>query len=303
MYRGSGPAEETERVRWIFRAFIQYRSELRIARLLNDKGVFTPDGKPWSRDAIHSILTNEKYIGHNFWNKTCRKLSQRQTRNPSHMWIRGLNSHAPIVDQKIFQEVQAIISAQRPISDAAYLALLQQLYDENGLLSHAIIKKSNLVHKRAYLNRFKNLESVYQLINRMPPTWHLRGRVSSFARIRVVEIKKLIKGIQDLGGEASLDPKTFFIKINNEITVWFAVAPYSPRSGRAPQRVKFNKSTEIDLTIVARLDVTNKLVRDYFVLPDCHKKYSHLSLSEAVTATLEPYRSDTLQSFFEMNAR
>src|SRR5262245_39097777 len=59
-----GPKEEVESVRWIYRRFVEEGlSERQIADLLNRDGVLSSEGSSWTRGRVHSILTNEKYIG------------------------------------------------------------------------------------------------------------------------------------------------------------------------------------------------------------------------------------------------
>ena len=38
-----------------------------IARVLNEEGIASSRGKPWSKTSVHSILTNEVYTGTLLW--------------------------------------------------------------------------------------------------------------------------------------------------------------------------------------------------------------------------------------------
>src|SRR5215471_3723012 len=59
-----GPAEEVETVRWIYRSFVEEgKTEREIARILNQQGLQTDLGHPWTRGTVHQILINEKYVG------------------------------------------------------------------------------------------------------------------------------------------------------------------------------------------------------------------------------------------------
>jgi len=75
-----GPPKEVEIVRWVFHAFVRERkSDAEIARLLNDRGITNPYGRPWSSYTIRFMLKNEKYIGNHVWNRQSRKLKQTVT--------------------------------------------------------------------------------------------------------------------------------------------------------------------------------------------------------------------------------
>src|SRR5436190_3131932 len=77
-----GPAEEIEIVRWIYRSFVsEKRTEREIADALNERGLLTDLGRPWTRGSVHQILINEKYIGNNVWNCASFKLKRKRIHN------------------------------------------------------------------------------------------------------------------------------------------------------------------------------------------------------------------------------
>ena len=56
-----GPEEEVETVRWMFRQFVDGgKVESEIAAQLNERGIATDLGQPWTRGTVHQVLTNEK---------------------------------------------------------------------------------------------------------------------------------------------------------------------------------------------------------------------------------------------------
>jgi len=59
-----GPTGSRSVVRRMFQMFVAgQRSEFEIARVLNSEGCLTDRGFAWSSRTVHSILTNEKYLG------------------------------------------------------------------------------------------------------------------------------------------------------------------------------------------------------------------------------------------------
>ena len=96
-----GPAEEIENVRWIYRAFVDNRlSESQIAALLNQRSVKTDCDRAWTRGTVREILINEKYIGHNVYNRRSFKLKKQHVKNPPDQWVRKENAFAPIVEEQ-----------------------------------------------------------------------------------------------------------------------------------------------------------------------------------------------------------
>lgn len=114
-----GPDAEVEAVRFIYDRFLKHgRSEAEIALELNQRGVLTDWERPWTRATIHQVLTNEKYIGNNVYNRRSFKLKRKRVANGPEMWIRSDGAFEAIVDAKKFHKVQAIIASRnRRFSD------------------------------------------------------------------------------------------------------------------------------------------------------------------------------------------
>ena len=78
-----GPADEIEVVKNVYDRFTRdRRTEREIAAWLNERGVVTDFGRPWTRAAIHELLTNPKYAGANVYNRRSFKLKRKRINNP-----------------------------------------------------------------------------------------------------------------------------------------------------------------------------------------------------------------------------
>jgi DNA invertase Pin-like site-specific DNA recombinase len=107
---GPGPPEEVEVVRRLYRMFVvQRRSEGEIAAILNGEGLTTDTGRPWTRGTVHQVLTNEKYVGNNVFNRVSNKLKARRVLNPPDMWVRADRAFPAIVEPDFFEAAQRII--------------------------------------------------------------------------------------------------------------------------------------------------------------------------------------------------
>src|SRR5260370_31766541 len=83
-----GPTEEIEHVHRIYSMFVEEgKSEREIATLLNQQRILSDFGRPWTRASIHQILTNEKYIGNNVFNRVSYKRNQRRAVNRPETWV------------------------------------------------------------------------------------------------------------------------------------------------------------------------------------------------------------------------
>jgi DNA invertase Pin-like site-specific DNA recombinase len=92
-----GPDHEIRTVRRMYHLFVDGHSEQEIAETLNAEGLRTDRSRSWTRGTVHQVLTNEKYVGDNVYNRTSFKLKKRRVRNPPDMWIRANGAFAPIV--------------------------------------------------------------------------------------------------------------------------------------------------------------------------------------------------------------
>ncbi len=133
--------KEADIVRRIFREFARGTSPRAIARRLNEDGVSTPSGKPWTDSAIRGhqkrgtgIINNELYIGRLVWNRqrfiknpdTGRRVARI---NPPEDWIVTEVPELRIVDEALWQEAKA---RQKALSEK-YSAIVAASSAVNGL--------------------------------------------------------------------------------------------------------------------------------------------------------------------------
>lgn len=129
-----GPPEEVETVRRLYRLFVlQRRNESEIAAALNAEGVVTDLGRPWTRAVVHQVLTNEKYVGNNVYNRISYKLKAHRTVNPPEHWVRADGVFEGIVEQDFFDAAQRIIQDRaKRFSDQDLLDHLSSLLTSKG---------------------------------------------------------------------------------------------------------------------------------------------------------------------------
>ena len=95
----------------------------------------TDRGRPWTRGTVHQVLTNEKYIGNNVYNRVSFKLKKKRVGNPPDMWVRRDGAFEPIVSPEDFYTAQGIILARaRRLTDDEMLERLRGLLAKHSLL-------------------------------------------------------------------------------------------------------------------------------------------------------------------------
>jgi hypothetical protein len=92
---------------------------------------------------VRELLTNEKYIGNNIFNRTSFKLQKKRVTNPPDMWVRAVGVFPAIVDKDLFAAAQTIMAERyQRLSDGEMLERLNGLYERRGLLSSLIIDEA-----------------------------------------------------------------------------------------------------------------------------------------------------------------
>jgi hypothetical protein len=166
-----GPEEEQRVVQRMYEMFVNKgRPEREIAEVLNAEGHRTDLDRPWTRATVHQVLTNEKYIGNNVFNKVSFKLKQRRVVNPRDMWIRAEGAYPAVVDKALFLRAREIVDARsRHFTDEELLDALRAILKRQGTLSGLIIDEENdLPSSSAYRSRFGSLLRAYRLIGYEP---------------------------------------------------------------------------------------------------------------------------------------
>lgn len=93
-----GPESEVRIVNLIYNWFIdESLDEYEIAARLNGMHVRTDLDREWTRATVREVLTNEKYIGNNVYNRVSFKLKKMRVTNTPDMWIRKEGAFQGIV--------------------------------------------------------------------------------------------------------------------------------------------------------------------------------------------------------------
>lgn len=303
-----GPPDEVEVVRRIYRLFVlQLQSEADIAALLNQEGIPGESGRPWTRGIIHQILTNEKYIGHNIYNRISFKLKQKRIVNPPSMWVRGDNAFEAVVEADFFAAAKRIIDQRsRRFSDEEMLDRLTNLLSEKGHLSGLVIDEvDDMPSSSAYRSRFGSLLHAYKLVGYKPRRDFEYVEINRALRTLFPEIlADTIASIENIGGHVDFDGMTDVLTINGEFTVSIVIARcLRTPSGLLRWKIRFDTGLRPDLTIAIRMDEENRNILDYYVLPMIDMSESKVRLCEDNGIHLDAYRFETLDVLFRLSER
>jgi site-specific DNA recombinase len=101
-----------EEASWVHKMadwFLNGSGTLHIAKKLNENNVLTKNGGRWSAKAVRNFLeNNQMLVGNLVWNKQQRK-GKKTIQNPPTEWVIVHNTHPPILEPAIFNEIQTKI--------------------------------------------------------------------------------------------------------------------------------------------------------------------------------------------------
>jgi DNA invertase Pin-like site-specific DNA recombinase len=303
-----GPSQEVDTVRWIYRSFVKDgKPEHEIADILNERGLTTDLGRPWTRGTVHQVLINEKYIGNNVWNRGSFKLKKKRVRNSPEMWIRAEGAFEPIVEQSLFDAAQTIIRERsHKLSNEEMLEALRRLLLQRGYLSGLIIDETELLpSSSAYQSRFGSLLRVYELVGFTPDRDYRYIAINRvLRRLHPQIVTSTIAGIEQAGGCVKQDPSTDLLTINDEFTASVVVVRCrTTPAGSLRWQIRFDTGLWPDITVAVRMNHPNQEALDYYLLPRIDMTASCLRLAEDNGISLDAYRFESLDAFFDLSAR
>ncbi len=304
-----GPPEEVAVVRRLYRMFVvQRRSETEIAAALNAEGLMTDLGRSWTRGMVHQILTNEKYIGNNVYNRVSFKLKAKRVVNPPQAWVRADGAFDGVVEPDFFEAAQRIIQDRsRRFSDQDLLDHLAALLAKKGWLSGWVIDEvEDMPSSSTFRHRFGSLIRAYQLVGYSP------GRdfryIETNRALRALHpnvVNQIVADIGGVGGQVHRDPVSDMLHINDEFSASVVIARcHMTSAGGLRWKVRLDNGLRPDITIAVRMENDNATVRDYYFLPwldlgDC----PNLRLAPENGIRIDAYRFDSFDPFLDLTRR
>lgn len=303
-----GPPEEIEIVRWMYRAFVEERIvESKLARMLNERGITSDLGRQWTQGTVRQVLTSEKYVGNNLYNRVSFKLKKKRVVNPPEMWIRANAVFEPIVPAELFSKVQNIIlERSRRYTNEEMLDHLRAVLAREGRLSGLLIDETEgIASSSVYRHRFGSLIQAYRLISYNPERDYEFIETNRQLRAMYPRIvSDVTQRIRELGGAIVSDPTTDLLTVNNEFTASIVLARCRRTdSGQLRWLVRVDAGLRPDVTVAVRMESENRVPLDYYLLPSLDVTFQKLLLAEDNPIGLDTFRFDTLDFFFGMAQR
>lgn len=301
-----GSQPEQDKVVWMYDQLIAGKRESEIADMLNADGWRTDFGRLWTRGTVHEVLTNEKYIGNNLFNRRSGKLKSRQKKNPEDEWVRKEGAFPPVVDAERFFAVQEIIRERhQKMSDEDLLERLKGLQSQTGRLSAMIIDESeDMPPSSLYMYRFGGLLRAYRLIGYIPERDYRYVEINQ--RLRAMHSDIILQTVADIeelcGRSIVVDPATSLLELNHRLYVSIVISRcFVTPSGLRRWKIRFDTGLRPDITVAVRMNTANENIHDYYILPALEFGQADLKLQDENTDLLDSFRTDSLEYLLGMS--
>jgi hypothetical protein len=112
----------------MFRMLVhEKKSPGEVASSLNDKQIKTDLGRAWTSNSVEAVLSNEKYVDNNVFNRISIKLKKKRVVNSPDMWICAPGTFPAIIQPELFEAAQTALAIRhRHLSDDEMLLRLNR---------------------------------------------------------------------------------------------------------------------------------------------------------------------------------
>lgn len=266
-----GPLEETAIVEWIFRTFLELRSESKVARKLNRMGVASTTGGIWDQRSVGTVLRNDSYVGDLVFNRCSKKLKGKQVRNPPDQWVKSEGCIEPIIDRDLFNRVaQALQGRRHYISNEEMLARLRRLLKKEGRLSSNIINRApGMPCASNYTHHFGSLLGAYRLIGYTTKRNLIFSDTRGMWRERRRQLAAQVAAAIEKNGRVAklILPLRCAIRITDKFNIYFHLARCAADGTSVRWNVVLPTHFKCGWIVAMRLSKDNNNVIDYVLIP------------------------------------
>ncbi|WP_262694133.1 recombinase family protein [Kordiimonas aquimaris] len=265
-----GPSEEVDWVNAIYRWYVDQDCSLgEIVSRLTTQGVRAEEGRKWTLPIVRQILSNEKYIGNNVFNRRSFKLKRLHVVNSPDMWIRKDGAFEAIVSKDLFCRAQSKLKQRgKHFSKEEMLVGLAQLLKRKGRLTAQLINADPDVPSAiTFANRFGGLFGAYEKVGYTGRLGHERWRVRKrLLDVALSLIERIEQTLIECGGRVEKHSVPFLLSLNDELRISLILM----ESAYSPYGLTWTPLTKIstaDITILTRMDSMNLEIMDFIALP------------------------------------
>lgn len=267
---GLGSDDEALVVNAIYDWYLRLKlGDKRIATMLNAAGALGEAGRPWTKNTVRSVLTNEKYAGHAVYNRRSSKLKKRTVKNPPDMWIRKDGAFPALVANETFAGAQAErTERRRRYSDAELLDILREVHAEHGKISALLISnRAPAPTPQTFKYHFGTLANAYALAGLdVPEAFSYVESRRALREIRAALVAQACELIAAAGGTATVAAGKDMLRVNGSITLKIAAVRCQKEGAGNRWRLRASLAAGADFAIAAKLDPSNRHALEFYLV-------------------------------------
>jgi hypothetical protein len=283
-------------------------ADAEIARRLNSDGVPSEFGRPWTTWLVHSILTNEKYLGNLVFNRGSFKLHQKAVHNPASMWVRLDAAFDPPIDATIYHRAQEERARRQARPDkAALLQKIREVQAAHGKVTTTLLTKYvNSTMPKLLARHFGTITHAYQLAGITTTSTY---KYVATRRFVASVASQLHSEILDQCSKANYpvtqaETKNSGFLINHTVRVLGAVMRCRKYVGHLIRWRLDRRHFEItDFVIAVQLHTDNASIRGYYLFPSGAFRGKHLTLRQEDEAQYSQFWYAELPQVFTVGPR
>jgi DNA invertase Pin-like site-specific DNA recombinase len=303
-----GPEDEVAVVRRIYDLFTrQGMKERDIADVLNGEGVINTEvNRPWTAAMVREVLTNEKYVGHNVFNRKSFKLKLRRVRNAPEEWVRRDNAFKAVIKPEVFFVARGIfLERSRKYSDEELIAGLKSLLAKYGTLTATLIDAAeDLPSSGVYQHRFGSLITAYGLAGFRPEHDFSYIEINRYLRgLKDPLVEEITTRLSEIGATVTHREDQGILLINGQYTVDFIMTRCRQTPAGALRWITDIGRRPADVSVVVRMDAANRSPVDFFLLPRIAAIESKLRLAETNRTDIDGFQFENLNFLVTMADR
>ena len=266
-----GSEEEVQIVRRIYHECVNLgKSDGQIRDGLNSESI-TCFGRPWTRNLIRNILTNEKYIGHNVVGRTSQRLCGPTIFNPREKWIRHEDAFEAIVSPAMFDKVALVrLANAKPYipQDAILKAMRVVLKREKTLTAAVIDRAPELPSSQTVCVRFGSLSAAYAKVGyKLKPQHAFHNTNRALRQVRQHVEESLLRELASFGIECHPIVGGSIAVSGLDTVAIVACRFQTSRPRRLGWRIFFERNVGSSTLVAIRMNSRNDAIQDFLVMP------------------------------------
>lgn len=299
-----GPDAEIIVLSKIYSMYIDdHLADTEIARRLNADGVPSEFGRPWTPWLVHSVLTNEKYLGNLVFNRGSFKLQQKAVHNPACIWIRlDAAFDAPIAAAIYHRAQEERAKRQARPDKAALLQKIRDVHAAHGRVTTTLLTKHvNSTMPKLLARHFGTITHAYKLAGITTTSTYKYVATRRFVANVGSELRSEIRD-QCSKANYSLTQgakKNSGLLINQAVHVLGAVMRCRKYVGNLIRwRLDRRHFETADFVIAVQLGLDNESILGCYLFPSCIFRGEHLTLRHESLEQYDKYWYASVREVF-----